>query len=239
MSEPDLAALAAAAASADDPRAALRRIAALRQALDALERAQVARALATGASFAAVGRELGISRQAVHRRYADLVPAEHEAPPSAVVASADGPPPGEGLSLTTEARLVLRLASAEARAAGDPAVGGEHVLLALLRPGAALPVLAAVGLTLAKARTQVQAAATGSRVFSREDDRPDPHQLLAAAAHEARARGTRRVTPELLLRTALADGDSAAVRTLRALGADPDAVIARLAGVPDRSPAPA
>ncbi len=239
MSEPDLAALAAAAASADDPRAALRRIAALRQALDALERAQVARALGDGASFAAVGRELGISRQAVHRRFADLVPAEHEAPASEAVAPADGPLPGDGLSLTPEARVVLRLASAEARAAGDPAVGGEHVLLALLRPGAALPVLEAAGLTLAKARTQVQAAATGSRVFSREDDRPDPHQLLAAAAHEARARGTTRVTPELLLRTALADGDSAAVRTLRALGADPDAVIARLAGVPDRSPAPA
>ena len=129
------------------------------------------------------------------------------------------------------ARRPARRATAE--------LGGEHVLLALLRPGAALPVLEAAGLTLAKARTQVQAAATGSRVFSREGEHPDAHQLLAAAAHEARARGTSRVTPELLLRTALADGDSAAVRTLRALGADPDAVIARLAGGPNRSPAAA
>ena len=239
VSEADLAALAAAAASADDPRGALRRIAALRRALDAFERAQVARALADGASFAAIGRGLGISRQAVHRRFADLTPVMHEPPAPDPVAPAGGPLPGDGLSLTPEARMVLRHASAEARAAGDPELGGEHVLLALLRPGAALPVLEAAGLTLAKARTQVQAAATGSRVFSREGEHPDAHQLLAAAAHEARARGTSRVTPELLLRTALADGDSAAVRTLRALGADPDAVIARLAGGPNRSPAAA
>ena len=39
--------------------------------------------------------------------------------------------------------MVLRLASAEARATGDAELGGEHVLLALLRPGAALPVLEA------------------------------------------------------------------------------------------------
>jgi len=173
----------------------------------------------------------------VHRRYGDLASGlrsdETRRPAAPVERLADG------LVLTDAARQTLRHAVAEAQTTGDAVLGGEHVLLALLRPGAALPVLEAAGLTLAKARTQVQAAATGSRVFSREDERPDPHQLLAAAAHEARARGTSRVTPELLLRTALADGDSAAVRTLRALGADPDAVIARLAGVPDRSPAPA
>jgi hypothetical protein len=229
MTERDLAALAADVGTAEDPREALRRIAALRTALAAGERAQVARALAAGASFASIGRELGISRQAVHRRFADLAPSEGDglapAPPAE-----SGPPPANGLSVTPEARLVLRHASAEARAAGDQALGGEHVLLALLRPGSALPALDHAGLTLSRARTQVRAASTGSRVFSLEDDRPDAHELLAATAREARARGVEQVTPELLLRTALADGDSAAVRTLRALGADPDAVIGRLAG---------
>ena len=230
MSEPDLATLAAAAARADDPRDALRRIAALRVALDAHERAEVARALADGASFAAVGRELGISRQAVHRRFADLAPAGDAASASSAVAPRNGQLPRDALSLTSEARVVLRLASAEARATGNAELGGEHVLLALLRPGAALPALEAAGLTLAKARTQVQAAASQSRAFSREHDPPDPRRLLAAAVRETRARGASHVTPEALLRTALADGDSAAGRTLRALGADPDAVIAGLAG---------
>ena len=96
VSEEDLAALAAAAASADDPREALRRIAALRGALDAFERAEVARALADGASFAAVGRELGISREAVHRRFADLAPVAHAAPPPSAVAPGNGHCPATG-----------------------------------------------------------------------------------------------------------------------------------------------
>lgn len=229
MSENELAALAVSVGEAEDTGEALRRIAALRAALDAHERAQVGAALAAGASFASIGRELGISRQAVHRRFSDLAPSD---PTEPVMRRETGPALGNGLSLTPEARLVLRHASAEARAAGDPLLGGEHVLLALLRPGAALPVLEDAGLTLSRARTQVHAASTGSRVFSREDDRPDARTLLAAAAREAHVRGAEQVTPELLLRCALADGDSAAVRTLRALGADPDAVIGRLAAAP-------
>src|SRR5215211_9299088 len=55
-----------------DPHEALRRVAAVRQVLDDAERVQVARALDDGISLAAVGRDLGISRQAMHRRYGDL-----------------------------------------------------------------------------------------------------------------------------------------------------------------------
>src|SRR3954454_15843638 len=64
-----LARLATEAAGASSPGAALRRVRALRRELDDFEREQVARALADGASFAAVGRDLGLSRQAVHRRF--------------------------------------------------------------------------------------------------------------------------------------------------------------------------
>lgn len=235
MSGTDLTALAADVAYAEDPGEALRRIAALRAALEAQERMQVARALEAGSSFASIGRELGISRQAVHRRFADLAPAEADRAGGSPRGREPGPALGNGLSLTPEARLVLRHACAEAKAAGDARLGGEHVLLALLRPGAALPVLEDAGVTLSRARTQVHAASTGSRVFSRANGGPDAHDLLAATAREAHARGAGTVTPELLLRTALADADSAAVRTLRALGADPDAVIARLAAAPSRS----
>ncbi len=52
-----------------DPLLALDELQALRSELDAYENELVGRALASGASFAAVARSLGISRQAAHRRY--------------------------------------------------------------------------------------------------------------------------------------------------------------------------
>ena len=64
----ELAQLAAALDAATDARIALREIAALRVALGSVERLHVERALAGGASLAAIGRDLGISRQGVHRR---------------------------------------------------------------------------------------------------------------------------------------------------------------------------
>jgi DNA invertase Pin-like site-specific DNA recombinase len=63
-----------------DPQEALRRIALVRETLDDLERIQVTRALETGASLAAIGRDLGISRQSVHRRYGDLRAAAERRP---------------------------------------------------------------------------------------------------------------------------------------------------------------
>ena len=63
-----------------DPQEALRRIALVREALDGVERTQVTRALETGASLAAIGRDLGISRQSVHRRYGDLRAAPERQP---------------------------------------------------------------------------------------------------------------------------------------------------------------
>jgi len=142
--EPGLAPLAAALEAAPDPRTALRQIAALRERLDEVEREHVTGALAAGASLAAVGRDLGISRQAVHRRYgaSSTAASSHRTRrrETAAVSAA-------GVRLTAEARLVLRHALAEAEAAGDAAVDGGHVLLALLRPPA-LPALEDAGVAL-------------------------------------------------------------------------------------------
>jgi len=55
--------------TAGDPLIALDELQALRAELDSYEHALVRRALASGATFAAVARSLGISRQAAHRRY--------------------------------------------------------------------------------------------------------------------------------------------------------------------------
>lgn len=56
-------------ASGQDPRAGLKAVAALRVLLDTLEQGHVERARAAGWTWAEVARELGVSRQAVHKKY--------------------------------------------------------------------------------------------------------------------------------------------------------------------------
>jgi len=77
-----LARLAAEASSAPTPRAALSLLTELRHELEAFERRQVAHALAEGTSFAAIARDLGITRQAVHRRFRDVAVGETPLPDS-------------------------------------------------------------------------------------------------------------------------------------------------------------
>ena len=212
----ELAQLAAALDAATDARIALREIAALRVALGSVERLHVERALAGGASLAAIGRDLGISRQGVHRRYGELATGfrvEREPRPRpAKERAADA-----GLVMTPEARLTLLHAVAEAEATGDAVIGSEHVLLALLRTET---LRALEGVSLERSRSQISAASSGSGVFAQTGNRPAARVFLLAVAGEARKRGYDRITPQLLLLTALADPDSAAARTLRALGVD-------------------
>ncbi len=59
----------AAAASDRDPRIGLRAVAALRRLVEQLERAQVRSARAHGWSYADIAAELGVSRQAVHKKH--------------------------------------------------------------------------------------------------------------------------------------------------------------------------
>ncbi|RRD47038.1 hypothetical protein [Tessaracoccus sp. OH4464_COT-324] len=56
-----------------DPRAGLRAVAALRQLTDRLELCQVEAALRAGLSWQAIADMLGVSRQAVHKKYARRV----------------------------------------------------------------------------------------------------------------------------------------------------------------------
>jgi transposase-like protein len=104
--------------TAPDPLRSLRELSALRAELDTFERDQVRRALESGASFAAVARALGITRQAAHRRYRHLL--DGETPPR-LVASA-------------EALALLQRARQQAARAGAATVGAEHVVGALTTP---------------------------------------------------------------------------------------------------------
>lgn len=56
-------------AGADDPIAALRALAALRTEIDRMEAVTVRRARVAGASWQLVALALGVSRQAVHKKY--------------------------------------------------------------------------------------------------------------------------------------------------------------------------
>ncbi|HEV3474557.1 MAG TPA: helix-turn-helix domain-containing protein [Actinomycetota bacterium] len=56
-------------AASRDPRAGLAAVASLRVLLESLEELQVRNARALGWSWEDIGRLLGVSKQAVHRRY--------------------------------------------------------------------------------------------------------------------------------------------------------------------------
>jgi DNA-binding Lrp family transcriptional regulator len=201
-----LAQLAAEAAGAPTPRAALRKVSELRRELEAFERRQVAHALADGASYASIGRDLGLSRQAVHRRFRSVL--GDEVP----------------LRVGPDVRRILQYAREESAGMQAEELGSEHVVLGVLRAGdvPAAGVLQGAGVTLERARTQVGGTASRGRLFRRDADRDDPRQLLGAAARDASARGDRRIEPEHLLLSALEDGTGGASRTLRALGVDPE-----------------
>jgi hypothetical protein len=61
----------AASASSSDPLVGLRAVASLRRLLEGLERLQVQHARDRGWSWEAIAAELGVTKQAVHKKYAD------------------------------------------------------------------------------------------------------------------------------------------------------------------------
>ncbi|WP_243228392.1 helix-turn-helix domain-containing protein [Microbacterium sp. CIAB417] len=65
--------LASAAADISDPRAGLRAVSSLRKLADTLELRQVEAALRAGLSWQDIADALGVSRQAVHKKYAKRV----------------------------------------------------------------------------------------------------------------------------------------------------------------------
>lgn len=65
--------VAEAAADTRDPRSGLRAVASLRALTDRLELAQVEAALRAGVGWTEIAEALGVTRQAVHKKYAKKV----------------------------------------------------------------------------------------------------------------------------------------------------------------------
>jgi AcrR family transcriptional regulator len=219
MASQRIADLAGEVARAPSAGEALRKVRELRRELDEFERNQVGRALSEGATFATIARELGVSRQAVHRRFRSLAAGE------------------EPLQTSLDARRVLRLAREEALAVSAPATSGPHIVVATLR-AADLPaaeVLRRAGATLDRARTQVEAATPRVPLFRRAAGSgvDELRAVLAAAARVARARGDRQIEVEHLLLGLLGAPASEAGRTLGALGVDAKAVEVELGSLLD------
>jgi transposase-like protein len=97
-----------------EPRPSLATLTDLRRELDELERANVARALRAGESYADIARPLGISRQAAHRRYRNLATTAPQRP-----------------TLSAEARAALIRAREEATRHGSNSIDSTHLLLAI------------------------------------------------------------------------------------------------------------
>jgi hypothetical protein len=197
--------LAQEAAAAEDAETALRALSALRGEVDSFVSINVERALAAGRSFSDVARALGVTRQAAHRRFRDLAPAR----------------PGHRdrrLAATDAARHVVRLARAEAHAAGA-SPGSEHVLLGILRTDSdPTRALRFEGVTPERARACV--GTTAPHPSARHRSGADPGsmpEILKHAAGLALKRGEHDLDVEHLLLAALAAPDGGARDTLTAL----------------------
>jgi hypothetical protein len=104
----------------------------------------------SGASWTDIGRSMGVSKQAVQKRFVPRVPGE----PSDLDAS-------QGFSrFTPRARNAVMAAQNEARAAGNDEIGPLHLALGLLREpeGLAAKAMAAQGIQPDQARTTITAA---------------------------------------------------------------------------------
>src|SRR5215212_10122392 len=175
--------LAEEAADAPDPETALETLMALREELDQFERQQVARALTAGRSFGDVARSMGVSRQAVHRRFKDLSKRRRKS----------------DVAPSPEVRLAVEYARAEAEALGAEGLLPAHVLLGILRTGdrRGAAALTSAGVDLDACRKAAPA---------RGGDDLGLRALLADAVQTAKLGAQEQIQIEHVLRAALGGG---------------------------------
>ncbi len=203
---------------------ALEAITALRARLEALERRHVGEMLAAGATWAQIAAALGVTRQAAHHRFRHLPRRE-----PAVASSAEV----QRVLVTSAARGTVRLAREEAAAQGAPAVGTEHLLLALTRtaPGPIARALLCAGVDEDALRGALHPTIVeggegppAGGGFTRH-----AREVLEGSLREAVERGEGFIAADHLLLALLRNPAGGAAQTLDALGVDPRSVFETLA----------
>jgi hypothetical protein len=211
---------AIADAETQEPEQGLATVALLRTRLEELEALHVEKAVRAGWSWRRIAELLGVTKQAVHKKYARRVAARLEAEE----ASSER----KRLVVTGLARQSVRFAREEAEALGETELRPDHLLLGLLRDegGRAARALNTAGVTLERARAE---AGSGRRkrmsAAMRAPDEPLPvapeaRAILEESLREAVRRDDDHLGVEhLLLALVHADGGPA-LSLLESLGVE-------------------
>jgi ATP-dependent Clp protease ATP-binding subunit ClpC len=130
--------------------------------------------------------------------------------------------------VTVEARRCVQLARDEARALGQPLVGTEHLLLAILRceRSHAVRALHALGVSHDRAIASLQPTMTGRRRAAAESPHkdgvsPQARRVLENSLREALKRGDGYIGVEHLLLALMSDSRNGAMQTLELLRVTP------------------
>jgi Clp amino terminal domain, pathogenicity island component len=186
--------LARQAARRSDPEEALAAVSALRRNLDSLEAQHVENAVRAGLSWSRIAALLGVSKQAVHKKYAADVRAR--------LAEAAPAPAGRRPTPSEAALQAIRFARQEAGSMRHRWVGPEHLLLGLLRDdrGPASEALEGLGVSFAAARREVR------RLYGEQDSGENAEEGPESAEWPISSRA--RATLALSLRLAADRGDA-------------------------------
>jgi hypothetical protein len=186
--------------------------------------AAIRRLNAEGGSTREIADALGLSHQRVHQIVFKERSSDERVGPLVRLVTRRG-----RSRLSAEARRVVVGAEEEAAGLGDPYVGPEHLLLALLAgpENAAAKALASLGVTTKAVRAEVQSrerrgmrAARGSRGrFT-----PEAKKVLELSVHEALELEDDSIRPEHLLLALLRAREKVAGEILEGLGIGEEAV---------------
>jgi hypothetical protein len=213
--------LARQAARRSDPEEALAAVSALRRNLDSLEAQHVENAVRAGLSWSRIAELLGVSKQAVHKKFAAEVRAK---------LAQKSPASRGGRPRTSEAALqAIRFARQEAGSMQHRWVGPEHLLLGLLRDdrGPASETLEGLGVSFAAARREVRRLYGEHDAGENAEEGPESAEwpissraraALALSLRVAADREDVELGAEHILLALLRDRDGGATQALAALG---------------------
>jgi ATP-dependent Clp protease ATP-binding subunit ClpA len=217
--------LAEITAQRGQPGLALAAIVELRERLEALEEFHVEGAREQGWSWREIAQALGVTRQAVHRKYAKRLEDAH-----------GGTPQGR-IVVTAEARRCVASARREAVSLRHDSVGTDHLLLGLAAEKSIAAVLAPLGVSVGRARTcvvrlrgngEAEPSVTGGS--ARLALSTEAAKALEQSLREALRLGEGEIGGKHVLLALLRDEASRARRVLDGLEVSPAAIEERLAG---------